>query len=372
MRQIPILVVGYSNYWLSAPTLYCLGRARQFDIHFVTRAPKNPFRFSTRIKSNGSFPKTEPDEAFVAYIKQLVQKTKAQVLLPTDAHATRFVIEHKEALGQFVAVIPLPDLWAYNIASDKGLMADFMQTNGIPTPLTLVDLSGDLAAKLADFPFPVLVKPRRGIGGKGSQGALDITRFPDKARLLEFASAHHIGDEYVIQHCVDGHLLDCNVLYKDGRLLSYSVHRGLVSMGVYAPPLGIEFIRNEDAIHVVDQMMSKLRWSGAANVDLIYDSQDKQIKVLEINPRFWLTVGGALVGARINFPAQACLVALNQPVEHSGYKLGKYISLPAFLRYKAGRAQGDKVTFRWDDIDVRTYFSTLVSRACYFYHQRFG
>ena len=370
MKHIPILVYGYSNYWLSASTLYCLERTRQFELHFVTRSPVNPFRFSTRIKTHSRFPKKEPDEAFLAFIEQLVQKTGARVLLPTDAKATRFVIEHKEALRQFVEVIPEPEPWAYNMASDKGLIADFMQTNGIPTPLTLVDLSGDLASKLDDFPFPVLLKPRVGISGKGSIGEFGITAFSDRARLLDFARAHHLGNRYIIQQYVDGHLLDCNVLYQQGKLLSYSVHRGLVSIDVFGPPMGIEFIHNDDAIQVVDQLMSKLKWSGVANVDLIYNRQRQQIQVLEINPRFWLTVSGALVGARVNFPIQACLLALNQPIEHTGYKLGKYISLPAFLRYKTGRAQGEKVKFSWKDIDVRTYFSTLLSRAFYFYDKK--
>lgn len=370
MKQIPILVLEYADYWLTANTLYCLAQNRLFDIHFLSRTIKSPFRFLPRIKSLSYFPKEAPDESFLAFIKQVAEKTKARVLVPTNGSSFSLVAQYKEAIQEFIGVIPVPEHWAYTTAADKGLLADFMQTNGIPTPLTLTNLADNLENKIEGFPFPVLLKPKLGASGKGSAGEPAITQFRDKTKLLEFIHAQKLETKYIVQNYIEGYVLGCNVLYKDGKLVSYTIQKGVVKAEQYAPCLGIEFIYNEEVMQVVDQLMTKLEWNGVANIDLIYDTKSNTIKILEINPRFWLTIGGSMAKANVNFPSLACMLALDKPVAQGDYKTGKYIPLVSFIKYKVTPPAGEKVPFRWKEIDVRYYFSTVLSRACYFYNKR--
>jgi predicted ATP-grasp superfamily ATP-dependent carboligase len=57
-------------------------------------------------------------------------------------------------------------------------------------------------------------------------------------------------------------------------------------------------------------MVNEFNWSGIIHIDLRYDEYDKQIKVIEMNPRFWGSLPASFF-AGVNFPYIACLAGLN-------------------------------------------------------------
>ena len=370
MERIPVLILSW-DYWLTVNTLYCLRQQKHLELHFLTRGATSPFRFSSDIKSHHYFPKDTPDETLLALIEQVVEETGARVLLPINRLGFRFASQYKEELQRFVALIPLPEPWAFKIAEDKGLLAEFMAANGVPTPPTLVNLADNLPQRLEGFPFPVLVKPRFGFGGRGSAGEPDITMFTDRDRLQEFVRRHqHLAHRLVIQSKVEGYVVGCNVLCEQGRLLAYTIQKGVLKTNDFSPSLGIEFIHDRRVVEVVSDLLRKLKWGGVANLDLIYDEKNNDIQVLEINPRFWLTINGSMARASVNFPYLACLRALDRPIEVAPYQVGKYIPLLSFLKYKIRDRSAGRVKFGWKEIDLRYYFSSLVSRACYFCNKK--
>jgi predicted ATP-grasp superfamily ATP-dependent carboligase len=257
----------------------------------------------------------------------------------------------------------LPDAETFKIAADKGLLAEFMINNNIPTPDTIFNLTEDLEENLNKFRFPVLLKPKEGLAGKNLSGGPGITLFEEKQKLFKFISERNIKSQYIIQSFTEGYVLGCNVLYKDGHLLTYSIQKGLIpASNKFAPSLGIEFYENEEVISVADQLMSKLRWNGLANIDLIYDIKEQKIKVLEINPRVWTTIIGSMVTAKINFPVLACKLALDMPVEYTPSKVGKYIAVREFLTYNYVNRFNKKVNFNFKDIHIKYTVVTLLPK----------
>jgi hypothetical protein len=69
--------------------------------------------------------------------------------------------------------------------------------------------------------------------------------------------------------------------------------------------------------------MRALNWSGVANIDLRYDEDKKEVKILEINPRYWASVIGSLV-AGINFPNLACQLSMGLDFPRPEYQLVRY------------------------------------------------
>ncbi|ANE51466.1 ATP-grasp domain-containing protein [Flavisolibacter tropicus] len=372
MKQTPILVLEYKHEdWLTANTLYCLGCDKQWEIHFITYRSKSAFRYLPFVKSYHHFDEETHEISFINFVELVTEKTKAAVLVPTNSAAFQFVIRHKEALQSFIQVIPTPQPWAYEIACDKGQLAHFMGNHQIATPLTIIDLNNDLKKQLDGFPFPVLLKPRIGAGGKGVGGELPITVFANKDELMACIQQPGIIDKYIIQSFVDGYIVGCNVLYKDGKLVAYTIQKGIVKAKSFAPSPGLEFIQNDAAIEVVDSLLSKLQWNGVANIDLIYDVAKQQILILEINARFWQTVGGSTVGAHVNFPSLACLQALNRPIEPVSGQLGRYVPLIAYIKHKLAAKSGVKIDFQWKEIDMRYFFWLLPAKVYRFYRARF-
>ena len=88
---------------------------------------------------------------------------------------------------------------------------------------------------------------------------------------------------------------------------------------------------------VVDRLMKDLRWNGVAHLDLRYDARARQIKVIEINTRFWLTVVGSALVAGVNFPVLACQMAAGRAVAPAPFREGRYIPFSNYLKYRYGR-----------------------------------
>ena len=332
-----IVLVLEGDFHLTSAVLFCLSRQPGLRVHMLGRLPRSPFRYSRYVASHHFFSADKPEVEFVAFVGSVVAKTGAGVLLPIDVPGMRLVIAHREALEKVVYLLPLPTAEVYETATDKSRLAAFMQAHDIPAPDTILDVRHNLKAKLEDFRFPVLLKPVEGAGGRG------ITRYDMAEAVLAAVGALPAEGKYIIQNCLEGYDIDCNVLYQEGRLVAYSIQKGLVPAvwSVYAPTEAIEFVRSKAVLAVVDDLMTALHWSGVAHIDLRYDSRTDQMRVIEINTRFWLTVVGSAITARVNFPVLACRAALGQPLQPGPSRLGRYIPLMRLLAYRWHQRRGD-------------------------------
>ncbi len=342
------VLVLEGDFHLTAAVLFCLSRQPGLRAHVLGRVPRSPLRFSRYVRSHHTYPAGAPEADFVAFAGQVVAKTGAQVLLPIDVEGMRLVIAHREALEQVVRLLPLPTAEAYETATDKSLLAAFMQIHRIPAPDTILDVRHNLAAKLSGFRFPVLLKPVEGAGGRG------IARYDTAPAVLAAVAALPPEGNFLIQNCLEGYDIDCNVLYQDGHLVAHSIQKGLVpAAATYAPTEAIEFVHDDAVLAVADQLMTALGWSGVAHLDLRYDARTQQMRVIEINTRFWLTVVGSALTAGVNFPVLACRAALGQAPAPAPARPGRYIPLARLLAYRwRSRRQAGRVRFPLREVSI--------------------
>ena len=353
------VLVLEGEYRLTGAVLFCLSRQARVRVHLLSRDRLSPYRFSSYVHSFHLLAPESPAEVFVAFIQNAARATGAEVLLPVDVAGMRFVIAHRTALATALHLLPLPAAAYYEIATDKGLLGAFMQEHRIPAPDTIVDIRHNLAAKLAKFAFPVLLKPIEGAGGRG------IVRYATPEALLAAVAALPDSSRYVIQNCIEGYDIDCNVLYQNGQLIAHSIQKGLVATGdEYAPTEAIEFVHHDAVLAVVDRLMKALRWNGVAHLDLRYDARTQEIKVIEINTRFWLTVVGSALAAGVNFPVLACQVAAGRAVAPAPFREGRYIPFANYLKYRYGRRERrpDDVRFSLRDTSVGAFLGDPLTK----------
>jgi len=81
----------------------------------------------------------------------------------------------------------------------------------------------------------------------------------------------------------------------------------------------------------IENLMRSLEWSGVANIDLIYDTNNDVFKILEINPRFWATLDASLT-AGVNFPYLYCLASLGEKIEDIKYNFLEYLSFKGLVK----------------------------------------
>ena len=308
----------------------CLALA---GINSFAISPKklSPLRFSWR-KSKFIFQNSEncrSAEEVSQCLIRTARDTEADVYLPVDEDAHRFAILHRTRLEEHLRLPPLPTLEQFDIATDKGLLSKFLWNHSIPCPLTryLDDWLADSSA-FVDSRFPVLAKPVKGHGGAG------IVVLRDISELQTFADATplELKRSYIVQQFIRGYDIDCSVLCASGTILAYTIQKGVEARSrSFAAPGGIEFLYDEKLYDVVATLIADLQFSGIAHIDLRFDADDNDFKVIEINPRYWGSLTGSLM-AGVNFPYLACMSALKESYPVSVYEKIRYIDFVSFIK----------------------------------------
>ena len=346
-KNLSVLMLdGESNLALSVAR--CLAQIPNLKLHVLSKTSWVPTYFSRHRSSFCVQQIGDNDEQQLEVICHAIKRTHATVLLPLTEPSIRFVSAHRAALTNLVIIPPTPEIGPFDIVDNKWLLADFLARNDIPNPRTVLYTADETFEKnLSELSFPVLLKPTR-----GSSGA-NIQYFDNPATLLDFLQKNKqfLRHRYIVQNFVRGYDIDCSFLCHDGTILAYTIQKGFIpGLRRFAPPVGIEFVKNQQTLDVVTGLVSHLRWSGVAHVDLRYDEQDKQVKLIEVNPRYWDSLLGSLfVG--INFPYLACLSGLGVSFSRPDYQLKRYVPLKVALKQWVKRYLGkSKAGFAFREI----------------------
>jgi len=297
---------GECNYAISV--IRCLGQHKNVKT-FVLSTDKNaPSRFS-RFTSQFIFnKKAKNKEEKIAAIIDGINKTKADVLLPLDVETIRLVSEHKEKFSDLIAISPTPGIKSFDIADDKWLLSIWLKENNIPHPkTTLFNSTNTIEEAISELTLPLIIKPRNGSGGRG----IKIIRNSEDLKTWKTEYDH--SDDQIIQSYIKGYDIDCSVLCSDGEILAHTIQKSLKYETDNPWPYGIEFLENDELFQIVKKVVEKFKWSGVVHIDLRYDEDERQYKLIEMNPRFWASVS-ASVFAGANFPYLSCLSGLKREI----------------------------------------------------------
>ena len=168
------------------------------------------------------------------------------------------------------------------------------------------------------------------------------------------------NDKYIIQNYINGYDIDMSVLCKNGKILAYTIQKGMINRNAdsFESPIGIQFLFEEKILNIIAKTMTVLNWSGVAHIDLRYDSNEDDFKIIEINPRYW----GSLEGSKkvgVNFPYLHCLTSLGIEYAQPDYRYEKFVKKSGqlkILKSKIGLQKGSfefskNTSFRADIFD---------------------
>lgn len=298
--------------------LSCLAQVPGLRIHGISRLKWPSARFSRYWSSFHIMP-DDGEMTLLDSIAKIVHEEKIDIVLPVSEAGIRFISCHRQRLSDIVALAHTCPCDRFDIAADKWLLAEFMAKHAIPHPATiLVKNKITVMEQIDQISFPVLLKPRKDHGSGNN-----IVYLNDQSSLLDFIEKHpELSENYILQNFIYGQQdRDCSVLCENGEILAYTIQQPYIAKN---PPFGaataIKFIQDDQTLRVVQQLVTSLSWHGIANVDLIFDERDQQVKVLEMNTRYWLTLVGSLAAA-VNFPYLACLAGLGKTFENTQYEL---------------------------------------------------
>jgi predicted ATP-grasp superfamily ATP-dependent carboligase len=276
----------------------------------------------------------EANERFDA-VADVVRQNQIDVILPIEMDWIAPYDARRQALSELTAIAPVLDSKSFELTNNKWSLFKLLQAHDIPVPPTvLCTFDNDFEQQIQQLEFPVLIKPVTAWGGEG------IRRFDSISQLQEFLAQcdpEKIKDRYIVQSFLTGYVVGLNILCREGELLACTMQRGFIpNPQKYAAAAAIRFIENKDVLETGKKLAAALKYNGVANADMFCDTQDNQIKILELNTRFWGSLRGSFI-AGVSFPYLACLAALDIPFPVPDYALTRYIHPKTALKERVLR-----------------------------------
>jgi len=318
-----VLIPDGNSTW-ALTVINCLSHNSDYELFVLSNKKRTAAKYSKHISYYKYYKKTSDKEWLDAITKEVV-KNSISIIIPIAEDEIRFFINNKQALSDSVKIIPLPEIDDFETAINKYKLSSFLKSHNLPHPKFkyFSNLESCFNEDL-NLNFPILIKPLHEKGGDG------ILKIENKTELDKFTQKYQ--EDIFIQEYIHGYDIDCSVLCLNGEILTHTIQKGNLSgHNAFAPQLGFEFLNNDKILNVVTQLMSALHWSGVAHIDLRYDANKEDYKIIEINARFWGSIEGSKF-AGVNFPDLAIQLTMNNAIENTQYKEIEYMRLKGVIK----------------------------------------
>lgn len=250
-------------------TVLCSSRR---DTCYVSNKPDERI-LNTQYKENN-------DDKF-RYILSLVQSREYDVLMPIGEISTDFITQHEDEFKKYVRIASAPRE-VYIRAFNKQITFDQAMKSGIPCPYTRRS-DQDIEDFLQKCKFPIIIKPRQGIGSIGFHKFKDIEEFRGYLADPSFSV-----DDYVVQQFVNfDNRIGTNLFVdKQGNICtSYAVDvLRWFPIDAGAGVL-IQTIDAHQVLQYAGKLLQDLHWQGFANVAFMIDKETGEPRLMEINGR---------------------------------------------------------------------------------------
>lgn len=325
-QKISILIPDGESHILLY-VINCLSDVKGLKIYMMSNTKNNPMRYSRYIKGFSYYKKTDSEIDWINNINKEIEKHNIDVVMPIFEIGIKTLTKysHKILLEDKLGL--LPPLTNFNTAINKGLLAKHLEISNIPGPRSVIVDSNREIDKARNLKFPVIIKPLEGFGGGHG-----IEVFDTIEDFKSHFTNHNFNYINIVQEYIIGYDIDCSVLCKDGHILAFTIQKGnMIGKSQFTPQVGLSFLYEQDLYDVVEKLMKSLDWSGVAHIDMRYDQNTKEFKVIEINTRFWVSLDASLI-AGVNFPYLYCLSSMESFFTKPHYNFVEYLNLKGLIK----------------------------------------
>ena len=311
------------------------------------------------------------DEHTFQYLLSLVSSGKYDVMMPIGEMSTNFITQHEEEFKKYVKLGCAPrDV--YVRAFNKQITFDQAMKSGVPCPNTRRS-DQSIEDYLNEAKFPVIIKPRQGLGSIGFHKFKTEEEFRERLKDSTFNV-----DDYVVQEFVNfEHRIDANIFMDKKGQVCTSYSADVLRWFPVDAGAGVlvQSIDEKEAIKQAGTLLHDLGWQGFANVNFMIDKDTGEPKLLEINGRIPASVKLAFM-CGFNISKQMLELAYDEEVTKypENDKFGMYIrhfdtDLAWFLK-SPDRFRAKPSWFSWKNTwevlyskdDKRPFYSNLFQR----------
>ncbi len=245
--------------------------------------------FSTHVSASKTHPSIEDDPSeFVEWLVALCERERYDLVIPVRDETLRALSSHREAVSRVSGLFLADDLVIEQLM-DKGECMKIAEDVGVPIPTTYYPNEEGLEAIRDEAAFPVLIKPRIASGARG------IVRVDDPDQLTrKYEAVAREHPDPIVQEYVDhsgGHYSVGTLFDRDSRPVATHVYKETKqypSSG--GPAVNAVTVEKEPWVDDLLELLRAVGWRGPAHMDVLYDPDDGRYKLLEVNPRFWMSL----------------------------------------------------------------------------------
>jgi predicted ATP-grasp superfamily ATP-dependent carboligase len=251
----------------------------------------------------------EHEREFVAFLVDLAKRQEQKpVLFVTSDEFLVTISKNRECLGSHY-LLNFPQADIIEALTDKWKQHELVAKAGVAAPRTFIvrDLQ-QLRSIKEDLPFPVFVKGRevnswRKIMGVEQKGFLVNT--PDEVVAI-YRQLFQRGAAALIQEVIPGpdtnHFKACCYIGKDGEvLLAFALQKIRQQPVHFGFGCLVESIHYPELLELGKQFLTKIGYRGVGSVEFKLDARTSELKLIELNPRYWQQ-NGLAESCGMNFP----------------------------------------------------------------------
>jgi D-aspartate ligase len=320
----------------------------KLDVLVNSRQKLNHFRYSRYLRN---YYKVEPfnEENFEGIVKEYILKTSADLVIPTREWISKLIYQKRTELEKLARLHPVSDLNTIDTINDKWNLNSWLEQNGFPASRSFRINKDTVSDQFLDsLSYPVLLKPFKGIGGKG----IKMIRSRESLKS-ELESSDIYAGTYLIQEYINGYDIDMSFFAIDGKILFYTIQKGLV-LGQLSYARGIEFVKNKELFDITSAIVRELKYTGIAHLDFRYDTKKEKFFLIDFNARYWSSLEGSR-NMGVNFPVLAAEYSMGIPFDYPDYSTGTfYFAATAIKTFVSNIFSGKKYPINLAKSELRS------------------
>lgn len=258
---------------------------------------------------------------FIERIQKILSKYHPKVYVPSDEDA--FVVSrHAEDFAQLPVNIPVAPYPTIELLNNKGNVTLLAKSIGIPVPETIVPKDeSDLVLFAREYGEPIVLKLP---DASGAQGVFYLYQKDLKRSLSHiYCKLNRPLSSFIAQEYVSGTGYGVSMLFNQGKIRARFTHRRIKEKVYTGGPSSLrESTRVPLMEEYAENLLTHVGYHGVGMVEFKRNESTGRMWLLEVNPRFWGSVGLA-VHSGVDFPYLLYRVATEGDVEPVlDYKLG--------------------------------------------------
>ena len=267
--------------WVGLRSLHCLSEVAD-RIHVVSDPGDGLVKHSRHVRAfvhKLFLSEPESPDHLAHWVNDYCRKNRLDFVIPSDVPTFRTLAHVKDRLS-VPKPFPVADRKTLDSFDNKWAFHVLCRKHGVDAPeTTLIAFEEQVTAThLSQFGFPVVVKPVAELGGRGVVIAKSLAEIKEHLRQR----SRYTSLPLVLQEYVDGEPGGFNLLAMDGEITAWTIQMDRADR--------LEFIAHEPVLAQVSNLCQATQFTGVAHLDFIVDPKTGAFKMIEANPRFWISV----------------------------------------------------------------------------------